>query len=375
VTRELTVTVLEGHDFGRWSEEHRGGSRPSALPYGLEDLRVRGLRLRHADATHSDRALARMLRRKDPDLPYELRFNGALGQVLLSLPQLLGSDLCLSVFEHHAGVYARLVARARAVLPPLVLMSCYIAQWLTEGPEPLRRLAIRIAGAAQAITVFSSNQVEIIRARTGVAEELIHVVPYGIDTDFYVPPESTGSGRRAGFVAAIGKDEGRDWRTFLAAAALTPEIPYKLATAKWMLTGLTLPANVQFLGQVEHQEYRGLLRDAAVVVIPTKPYAYPTGQSVLLEAMASGAPVVVPATPAMSDYTTEAAGTYAVGDPRDLATVVTELWDDPQRREAMSEAARREARNRFDTANMWEAIAPVLKSAAEREAKRPGLCN
>jgi len=316
---------LEGHDFSAWRAEHERGDRPSGLPYGLEWLERADVDLRHADLTYRDDPVGRLLRSRDSSLPYGLRYQGALGQVATSLPLIARSDVCLSIFEHHADVYRRVRAIARRILPPLVLVSCYLAQWLQHGSPAPRRRAVGIARSAQAITVFSSNQVAILTELAGIAPDRIVVVPYGIDTDFYTP--GIGAGHPSpGYVLAVGKDAGRDWGTFLAAAAQTPQIPYRLATASWMLEGLTVPPNVDFVGEVDHRTYRQLLRDSELVVLPTHDYAYPTGQSVLLEAMACGQPTIVANTSAMSDYVTPAVRTYELADAADLSRAVADLW-------------------------------------------------
>jgi glycosyltransferase involved in cell wall biosynthesis len=351
------VTIFEGHDFGDWAALHRRGDRPSLLPYGLERLEAAGLRVRHSDFTHSDASPARLLRSRDGRLPYHLRFRGALGQVLVSLPQIARSAACVSIFEHHASIYQRMRSLRLGRLPPLVLVTCYLAQWLRDGSADLQSGARRVAHGARALTVFSRNQVEILRERAGVPPERVTVVPYGIDTSFYTPD---GAPDGSPYVAVVGKDDGRDWPTFLAAARQTPGIPYRLATEPSMLAGLDVPDNVRLLGRVDHLRYRDLLRGAALVVVPTKDFAYPTGQSVLLEAMACGRPVVVTHTPAMDDYVTEAARTHAVGDAGGLAEAVASLWDDRAARERMGEAARRLASTRFDTRHMWDAVLPAI---------------
>ena len=151
----MRVAVLEGHDFSAWRDEHESGVRPSELPYGLEHLQRLGVELRHSDLTHADDPVGRLLRSRDSSLPYVLRYRGALGQVVTSLALLALSDVCVSIFEHHADVYRRLSARMQHVLPPLVLVSCYLAQWLRAGAPPLRRRAVAIARDSAAITVFS----------------------------------------------------------------------------------------------------------------------------------------------------------------------------------------------------------------------------
>lgn len=364
----MRAGILEGHDFAAWRSGHARGERPSTLPYGMEYLSP-AIEVSHCDATHGDDPVSRLLRSRDARLPYVLRYRGALGQVVTSLPLLARCDVCVSIFEHHADIYSRLRARAKRALPPMVLISCYLSQWLSGNDDGLRRRATEIARGAAAITVFSANQLDIVSGAAGIPVERITVIPYGIDTDFYTPAGATvGSGAAHGagspYVAAVGKDDGRDWQTFLEAAALTPEIPYRLATAPRMLEALHVPGNVHFLGEIGHNAYRQLLRDAALVVVPTHDFAYPTGQSVLLETIACGRPAVVTATDAMRDYLSSATAAYALHNPRDLARVVSALWRDQPALARMTRAARPIAEECFSTRRMWSVALPAITASA-----------
>ncbi len=361
----VKLTILEGHSFSAWSDEYARGERPSRLPYGLEQLSSPSVEVLHSDLTHSEGRVANMLRKADPRLAYGLRYRGALGQVITSLPLVLRSDACVSIFEHHANVYRRLQTIGSQRLPPLVLISCYLAQWLRSSDTSLRATAQLVARAASAITVFSSNQVDIVVEEAGVPPERIDVIPYGIDTEFY-RPAPTGPADPP-YVVAAGRDEGRDWSTFLAAARNTPGIPYRLATAPWMLEGLELPPNVEFVGEVDHLGYRELLRQAEFAVVPTYEFAYPTGQSVLLEALACGRPVVVTHTAAMADYLNPAVLATPPGDANQLAGAIAGLWDDRDGRVSMSRLARDTAREHYSTAVLWQAALPsILRGAGER---------
>ena len=189
------------------------------------------------------------------------------------------------------------------------------------------------------------------------------MIPYGIDTAFYSPSTSV-SPPPPSYVLAVGKDDGRDWSTFLDAAGRTPEIPYRFATAPSMVHGKDIPENVDFLGEVDHPTYRELLRESELVVLPTHDFAYPTGQSVYLEAMACGRPAVVTNTPAIRDYLTPATRTCALADPADLARQVSESWRDRLGRGRLETEVRRIAQQRFSTENLWAAALPAITGAA-----------
>ena len=95
-------------------------------------------------------------------------------------------------------------------------------------------------------------------------------------------------------VLAVGRDRGRDWRTFFDAVRNT-DLRVRVVCRPALLAGLDVPANVEVVGVVDRASYRELLASAAVVAVITETLPYPTGQSVLLEAMAMGRCCVVTA--------------------------------------------------------------------------------
>jgi glycosyltransferase involved in cell wall biosynthesis len=115
-------------------------------------------------------------------------------------------------------------------------------------------------------------------------------LPFGVDTRFWSP-----GGRPGDYVLAVGNDPNRDWATL--AAAWHPGLPpLKIVTRR------TVPPSA---GRVEviagdwhgrgltDAELRDLYRGARAVVVPSRDTIQPAGQSVSLQAMACGRPVVL----------------------------------------------------------------------------------
>ena len=112
-----------------------------------------------------------------------------------------------------------------------------------------------------------------------------------------------------------------------------------------------LPANVtwenaDWYSQVlTDEEVRDLYRRAAVVVVPIKDVPQPSGQSVTLQAMATGRPVVLSKTRGLWAHEELRDGQNLVlvppADPRELARSVQLLLDDQPRANAIGLAARK----------------------------------
>jgi glycosyltransferase involved in cell wall biosynthesis len=348
--RAPRVCVLERRNFTAWASRHAQGLEPGRYPYGLEALEGE-FELRHTD-THRGGLLRSTFR------PVERWLDREIAHVVFSVPNLQASDVCLSLFEDFGLTYAALRNVVRS-LPPLLLVSCWTSQrvltFAHRQVESYRRLFDR----ADIVVVFSANQVPILANRLGVPRPKLRVVDYGVSTDFYVPD---GDPAGDGYVAAAGQDVGRDWATLFAAATALPHLPFRVATYPSDLVNQDIPPNVELVGRLPSDDYRRLLQRASVVVVASHPLPYPTGQSVTLEAMACGRPLVATASAAMAEYTAHAgAATCPAGDPEALAREVDLLVKDAERRAAMGRTAREICVQRFDCKRMWAEVGGLIR--------------
>jgi glycosyltransferase involved in cell wall biosynthesis len=141
--------------------------------------------------------------------------------------------------------------------------------------------------------LFADSELPEIERRFGLASRLVSVGWFGVDDRFWTLPEK--SVRREG-VLAVGNDSRRDFLTLLEAAKFLPEIRFTVITRREKPR--ILPLNVEWrLGDwkevpVTDEELRALYQQAACVVIPLEECIQPSGQSVAMQAMMCGAPVV-----------------------------------------------------------------------------------
>lgn len=358
------VAVLEAHDWGAWSERHARGEVAGELgPYGAEWLRAAGFWVASSDAAHRlpwrSPVVARPLRKLGTIRP------GLLGarEALASLRAVAQSDLTLAMFED-VGLAA---ASARAAhLPPfarrpLVLVAC----WLAETCRTLdaRGLAAyrRALRGADRVCCFSANQAAVLEHELGLPAERLRCVPFGIDDRFFSAAGDLAAvdGEEV-YVLAIGRDRSRDHATLIEAVRGT-DVRVRLVSPDPALAA-SAPENVEVLASVDHRAYRELLARAAVVAVPTIAPRYPSGQTVVLEAMAMGRAVVTTDSPAMRDYVRdgETGLLTAVADPRALAEALRGLLADPARRRALGAGAQAAVRARFNHRAMWAALGGVL---------------
>ncbi|HEY7960765.1 MAG TPA: glycosyltransferase family 4 protein [Solirubrobacteraceae bacterium] len=382
------VAVLEAHDWGAWSERHARGEVAGELgPYGAQELQRHGFALSWSDG-------AGRLPWRSPLLARPLRKLGTLRpelagarDALSSLRAIGAADLALAMFEDQGLAPAFL--RAGGVPPfasrPLVLVVCWLAETCRELDEGALAAHRRALAGADRVCFFSRNQAEVFERELGVPGERLRCVPFGIDDRFFAvaahdseheprgepSASSQESSASEPYVLAIGRDRSRDHRTLLDAVRGT-DIPVLLVAPQSQLAALA-PPNVRVLESVDHRGYRDLLARAAVVAVPTTAPRYPSGQTVVLEAMAMGKALVTSDSPAMRDYVQDGRTGLltAPGEPRALAEALAALLADPGKRCALGAAAREAVCARFNHRTMWAALAGVLAELTPRERAQP----
>lgn len=348
MTRAL---ILSEHDLDAWDTRFRAGEVPAALPYGVDALTDQGWVL-----TGARRALEpRWGRLRDL---VEHRAGFPVERALRGAREARRSDVVIALLEHQ-GAAASLLRRAK-VPPyrstPIVIWSVWLAEEIrTADAEKVRHLARRYA-AADLITHMSQHETEIFE-RIGLGPDRTHAVTFGVNDDFYTP----GTEPRDIDLLAVGQDRGRDYATLFEAVRGT-DLVLHLVCKPDNIAGLDVPRNVRLLGTVPLAGYRDLLRRAQVVVVPTHDLAYPTGQSVALEAAASGACVAATGTRAMREYVTDHVTGRLVGvsDAGGWQDVLMELHEDEAQRHRLGSAARVSVETRFSARLMWADVVRVI---------------
>ncbi|GAA5108208.1 hypothetical protein GCM10023339_06980 [Alloalcanivorax gelatiniphagus] len=349
--------ILSEHDLGAWGARFARGEVPAPMPYGVDALRDEGWSL-----AWSDRAVdPRWSKARDV---VEHRAGFPVEQTLRGLRKAAASDVVVALLEQQ-GAAAGLLRRAR-VPPysstPLVLWSVWLAEEIRSADDELRRRLARRYAAADLVTHMSRHETEVFE-RIGIGPERTHAVRFGVNDDFYTP----GDGPRDIELLAVGQDRGRDYATLFEAVRGTDH-QLHLVCKPENVVGLDVPDNVRMLGVVPLRRYRELLRRARVVAVPTFDLAYPTGQSVALEAASSGACVAVTGTRAMREYfrDRDTARLVDVFDVDGWRAVLDELREDVGQRVALSAAGRRSVETEFSARLMWADVATVVSERVLR---------
>jgi glycosyltransferase involved in cell wall biosynthesis len=172
----------------------------------------------------------------------------------------------------------------------------------------------------------------------GVRPERVHPVHQGVSTDFYTDARDAPDG----YVLAVGDDVSRDYPTLLTASAgLTQEVRIRSRVIRE--NRQDHPAVTVVSGRLTPDEYRALIAGAVLVVLPLYKSVHAGGISTLLEAMSSGKPVIVSASPGLADYVEDGVTCRVVppGDPAALRQAIDALLGDVAERRRLGANARR----------------------------------
>lgn len=352
----MTVRVLGLFENG--DEGGAGGVRRGApahpFAYGAQHLHGDGFELLRVNPAR------RRLHRRLRDV-VEHRSGLAVDRTLRSAREAARADVVLAFLEREGVLASRL--RARGLWPvrgtPVVALSCWWGEELLRGDARARERIRRDAAGMDRILVLSRNQVEIF-ADHGIPAERVVPVPFSVDSAWYSPDPTVPRDRD---VVALGVDRGRDFDTLVAAARLLPHARFDIVTQRGRLDPDAVPGNVTLHDVVGADDYLRWLRSARVVAVPTHDLAYPTGQSVLLEASATGACVAVTRTAAMADYFRdgETAVALPLHDPVGVARALADVLGDDARRDAIGTSARRAVEESFGYPGMWQHVRGTIR--------------
>jgi glycosyltransferase involved in cell wall biosynthesis len=263
---------------------------------------------------------------------------GNVAAVRRILPQLRDVDAVVAASTSQANALA-LWKRAGLLRAPLVGIHCGHVNHTQRGA---RLASTKSVLREQEIVLFADAEREETIRQFDVDGRRIHANSFGVDTDFWTPAEAPRE-----FVLAVGNDGRRDYAT-LVRAAESLRAPVKILTARELPQ--PLPANVEHLRGSWHApaltdaELRELYRCAIAVVVPLEDSIQPSGQSVALQAMACGRPVILTRTRGLWTGADFRDGRdillVASGSAEELRLALERVIEDPGFREALAIAGR-----------------------------------
>lgn len=209
------------------------------------------------------------------------------------------------------------------------------------------------------LTQFAKN----LLLQSQIPEAKIYVCPNHIDTGAFTP--QYGEGRYVLYLGGLYRDKGV--MTVAKAFAQLPHIPLKFVgagDAEQELRefigehGLT---NVEIAGFKSGEEKLECLRNSLFTIVPSQ--CYETFGLVVLEAFASGKPVVASAISSLP-YIVESQQTGLLFQPQnadDLAAKVRWLYERPEEIEKMGRRARQVVEQKYDSALRFPSLRAIFE--------------
>lgn len=202
---------------------------------------------------------------------------------------------------------------------------------------------------------------EVLQQRFGIRPAQSHATGHAVDTAFFVPNASSGSGVLSAGLAR------RDYPTLLQAIApLGVELRIASGSAWFQeasgLDGTTLPPNITVGPAEGHVGLLKLYQAADFVVVPMQGVGHACGYAVIAEAMACGKAVIASRTGAISDFIVEGETGFLVppGDVTALRDRLALLSGDAALARRMGDAARRHMMAHFTLDHFTARLAAAL---------------
>jgi glycosyltransferase involved in cell wall biosynthesis len=281
----------------------------------------------------------------------------SIAHVARALPQLRHVDVVFSDGEH-VGIPMAMAMRVLRIQTPHLVIGHHldtpakrvVFRWL----KPYRRM--------DRILVHSPNQLIPAHGDLAALAPLLHVVPYGIDTDFWSPQPFA---EQEALVVSAGR-EHRDYESLIRACPETAQLfiadhsPHSPDARRrepemW-------PTNVErrALGRLD---LRRKYAQASIVVVPVIDTPFPFGITTVLEGMSMGKAVVVSDTDGLRGVVEDGRTGVVVspGDVAGLRRAIEDLLADPDRRRRLGEHARQAAIERFGVDVYAGALAQHLR--------------
>jgi glycosyltransferase involved in cell wall biosynthesis len=234
------------------------------------------------------------------------------------------------------------------------------------------RFRAELAGARRAsvvVTTCHATAAEISRV-AGIPPERIQVAPPGFAR---LPPNGPSTLTAEPYVLAVGQITPRKGLDVLAAAAaiLEERCPRILvAGPDWWRAGDVRAAiaahdhlhRIRILGSVDDETLAALYRGATLVCHTSRAEGFGLP---CLEAMSQGTPVVATDLPSVRELADGAAVLVPVDNAEALASAISGLLDDPERRARLAQSGRQRA-VQFSWSRTADAVVDAYRRAVEQ---------
>lgn len=190
-----------------------------------------------------------------------------------------------------------------------VLLNISLNRFLAQHDKNtwLYRINLYLLRSIDIIVSLSTVQQQELHKRHCISSSKLAYIPLGVDVLFYQP---VYEGRQH-YILSVGRDNGRDYGSVVAVARRMPERDFHIVVSQRNIRNVgALPPNVKVFIDVPMKDLRTKYSEAALLLLVTHPDGYAdgsdcSGQTVLLDAFASGLPVIATRKAYINEYATD----------------------------------------------------------------------
>jgi glycosyltransferase involved in cell wall biosynthesis len=336
--------------------------------YGLDELAAAGFPVAHSLEPGvrpgvAARAAGRVL---DRGVRAAGGYSGDFATVLACRQRLNDADVVFSTVDT-VGIPLALIARRGLVRTPVVYAAIGLPERLAQlRTTRARRMFVDAYRRLHTIVAYGWGEVDALREWLGDDGPQVLFVPFGVDTTYFAPRASTIADTD---IVSIGADPRRDHELYLTLAQAHPEWSFRLVLTRDAARLLgAVPGNVTVEADLPFDGIRDRLANARAVVLSVRENSYSGATTVLLQAMATGKPVVVSRTGAIATgYHLEDGVNCRLVSPGsldELDAAVRELLADDSHAATLGARARETVERSLSWSQYTGALADVLSVAA-----------
>lgn len=159
----------------------------------------------------------------------------------------------------------------------------------------LKKNVIKIIEYSTKIIFLGLGEYTFFVEKYKIPENKLCFIPFGIDVEFWNKMDEQE--REDSFVLFVGNDINRDYNLLKAIARRLPQRKFRFVTKR--ISEKEVPSNVVLnqgsfsVQAITDVELKKLYNRSRLVIIPLEDTIQPSGQSVALQAMACGTPVII----------------------------------------------------------------------------------
>jgi glycosyltransferase involved in cell wall biosynthesis len=318
--------------------------------------------------------------------------DGPQHRSVLELVRFLADDLSPEVVNIPNSLLVALAPAVKRELGVPVVCTLQGEDHFLEGlGEPYRTEALGLirehTKSVDAFVAVSRFGAECMSEYLGIERSRIHVVPLATDFEGHAPARLDTGPFTIGYLARVAPEKGlhvlcdfyRRLREvpglppsrLVVAGYLAPEHRGYIEGVHQQMAGWGLADQFEYRGELDRAGKLAFLQELSVLSVPS-PKATQKGLF-LLEAMASGVPVVQPLLGVFTEVVESTGGGVLTvpGDTDDWVRAIRDLWEHVERREQLGAAAYDGVRAHYGVPSSVQPLMGVYRTLVDRPAGTP----